>query len=121
MQMSSAPAAAALHAVRGFCMGVADIVPEFASNGKGVVRVDQLLTHTAGFPAAPFRALDWLDLSTRLRRFADWRTDWEPGNRTSTKPRRFVTCSEKREGAFRLSRQEAICRIQQRVRGHLIS
>ena len=38
---------------------VADIIPAFASNGKDVIRVGQLFTHTAGFPAAPFRPLDW--------------------------------------------------------------
>src|SRR6478736_7244456 len=32
---------------------VAEIVPEFATNGKDVVSVDQLLTHTSGFPRAP--------------------------------------------------------------------
>ena len=60
---------------------VADIIPEFAANGKGDIRVDQLLSHTAGFPAAPFRSLDWLDPGRRLERFASWRTDWEPGSR----------------------------------------
>ncbi len=60
---------------------VAEIVPEFSTHGKGAVRVDQLLTHTAGFPDAPFRALDWLDPGRRLERFAQWRMDWEPGSR----------------------------------------
>ena len=60
---------------------VADIIPEFAANGKQDIRVEQLLTHTAGFPAAPFRPLEWFDLGRRLERFATWRTDWEPGSR----------------------------------------
>ena len=34
---------------------VADIIPEFASNGKDVVTVEQVLLHTGGFPYAPFR------------------------------------------------------------------
>src|SRR5690606_15850673 len=38
---------------------VADIVPEFAANGKDRVTVEQLFTHTAGFPQAPFRPLEW--------------------------------------------------------------
>src|SRR5689334_18979924 len=32
---------------------VADIIPEFGTNGKDVVTVEQLFTHTAGFPYAP--------------------------------------------------------------------
>ena len=29
---------------------VADVLPEFATNGKDAVTVEQLFTHTAGFP-----------------------------------------------------------------------
>lgn len=65
---------------------VAEIVPEFASNGKDVVTVQQLFTHTAGFPAAPFRPLDWLDHERRLERFAQWRLAWEPGSRFEYHP-----------------------------------
>ena len=65
---------------------VADIVPEFATNGKAVVRVSQLFTHTAGFPHAPFRPLDWLDRERRLARFAQWRLTWEPGSRFEYHP-----------------------------------
>ncbi len=65
---------------------VADIVPEFASNGKDAVLVGQLFTHTAGFPNAPFRPLDWLDRDRRLARFAQWRLDWEPGSRFEYHP-----------------------------------
>jgi CubicO group peptidase (beta-lactamase class C family) len=60
---------------------VAEIIPEFAGNGKGEIRVAQLLLHTAGFPAAPFRPWDWNDLGSRLNRFASWRADWDPGTR----------------------------------------
>ena len=49
---------------------VADFVPEFASNGKDVVTVEQLFTHTCGFPYAPFRPLEWDDRGARLARFA---------------------------------------------------
>ncbi len=65
---------------------VADIVPEFASNGKDVVTVQQLFTHTAGFPQAPFRPLDWLDRDRRLERFAQWRLSWPPGSRFEYHP-----------------------------------
>jgi CubicO group peptidase (beta-lactamase class C family) len=65
---------------------VADIIPEFATNGKASVIVQQLFTHTAGFPHAPFRPLDWLDRSRRLARFAQWRLSWEPGSRFEYHP-----------------------------------
>src|SRR5262245_16851765 len=34
---------------------VADLIPEFASNGKDAVTVDHLLLHTAGFARAPMK------------------------------------------------------------------
>lgn len=60
---------------------VVDVVPEFGTNGKDVITVEQLLTHTCGFPVAPFAPLDWNDREKRLARFAKWRLDWEPGSR----------------------------------------
>lgn len=65
---------------------VADIVPEFASNDKDTVTVGQLFTHTAGFPHAPFRPLDWDDHPRRLERFAQWRLSWPPGSRFEYHP-----------------------------------
>ncbi|MDZ7670393.1 MAG: serine hydrolase domain-containing protein [Gammaproteobacteria bacterium] len=65
---------------------VADIIPEFASNGKDAVIVQQLFTHTAGFPHAPFRPLEWPDRDRRLQRFAQWRLMWEPGSRFEYHP-----------------------------------
>lgn len=65
---------------------VADIIPPFASNGKDVVTVEQLLTHTAGFPAAPFRPLDWNDPARRWQRFEQWRLSWPPGSRYEYHP-----------------------------------
>jgi CubicO group peptidase (beta-lactamase class C family) len=65
---------------------VADIVPEFAANGKDVIRVEQLFTHTAGFPYAPFPPLMWDDQAARLERFRKWRLNWEPGSRFEYHP-----------------------------------
>ncbi len=65
---------------------VSDIVDVFAGNGKENVTVEQLLTHTAGFPAAPFRPLDWNDPARRWERFSQWRLDWEPGSRYEYHP-----------------------------------
>tara|TARA_A100001037_G_C15138407_1_gene632355 strand:- start:218 stop:1378 length:1161 start_codon:yes stop_codon:yes gene_type:complete len=58
---------------------VIDVLPEFGENGKEEVLVEHLLTHTAGFPAAPFFPLDWLDSKRRIERFKSWYLDWEPG------------------------------------------
>jgi CubicO group peptidase (beta-lactamase class C family) len=65
---------------------VAAIVPEFATNGKEVVTVEQLFTHTAGFPHAPFPPDEFLDRGKRLARFAKWRLGWEPGSRFEYHP-----------------------------------
>ena len=65
---------------------VADIVPEFGTNGKEVVTVEQLFLHTAGFPSAPFRPTDWPDRDRRLARFAQWRLNWQPGSRFEYHP-----------------------------------
>ena len=65
---------------------VADIVPEFGTNGKDVVRVEQLFTHTAGCPYAPFPPLVWDDRDARLARFGRWKLNWEPGSRFEYHP-----------------------------------
>ncbi len=58
---------------------VADHVPEFATFGKEVVTVEQLLVHTAGFPQAPLGPPEWDTTEGRLQAFAAWTLDWEPG------------------------------------------
>ena len=65
---------------------VAAIVPEFGTNGKDAVTVEQLFLHSAGFPSAPFRPTDWFDRDRRLARFASWRLNWEPGSRFEYHP-----------------------------------
>ncbi len=65
---------------------VADIVPGFAANGKDQVTVAHLFTHTAGFPAAPFRPEDWLDPARRAVRYAQWRLSWPAGSRYEYHP-----------------------------------
>ena len=65
---------------------VAPIVPEFGTNGKEVVTVEQLFLHSAGFPSAPFRPLEWDDRDARLARFSRWRLNWAPGSRFEYHP-----------------------------------
>ena len=60
---------------------VADVIPEFGTNGKDVVTVEQVLTHSGGFPFAPLGYPKMLDRQSRLEAFARWRLDWEPGSR----------------------------------------
>ena len=61
---------------------VADVVPEFAGNGKDEVTVEHLLTHTAGFPRAPMRPEEGADRAARVERMATWRMDWPAGSQT---------------------------------------
>jgi len=65
---------------------VAEIVPEFETNGKEQVLVEQLFTHTAGFPSAPFLPAHFADRERRLDSFARWRLNWEPGSRFEYHP-----------------------------------
>ncbi|MGO9873050.1 MAG: serine hydrolase domain-containing protein [Acidimicrobiia bacterium] len=65
---------------------VADLVPEFAANGKQDITVEQVMLHTSGFPRAPFAPADWDDRDRRLGRFAQWRCNWEPGTRFEYHP-----------------------------------
>lgn len=65
---------------------VADIIPEFGSHGKDQITVQQLLTHTAGFPQAPFGPLQWQSKTETLARFAQWRLNWAPGSKFEYHP-----------------------------------
>jgi CubicO group peptidase (beta-lactamase class C family) len=60
---------------------VIDYIPEFGTNGKDVITVEQVMLHTAGFPHAPLGAPQWWTREGRVQRFAEWRLNWEPGTR----------------------------------------
>jgi CubicO group peptidase (beta-lactamase class C family) len=60
---------------------VGAIIPEFATNGKDAVTVEQVLTHTAGFPFAPLGYPKMRDRSQRLEAFSRWRLTYEPGTK----------------------------------------
>lgn len=59
---------------------VVDYVPEFGTNGKDVITVEQVMLHTAGFPAAPLGPPAWDTVEGRLAASAKWRLNWEPGS-----------------------------------------
>lgn len=62
---------------------VADLIPEFGSNGKDGVTLDHVMLHTAGFPRAPMRPEEGATREGRLARFETWRLDCEPGTATA--------------------------------------
>jgi CubicO group peptidase (beta-lactamase class C family) len=65
---------------------VAHYIPEFATNGKEAITVEQVLLHTAGFPNAPMDAVEGADAVTRVKRFTEWELEWEPGSRFEYHP-----------------------------------
>jgi CubicO group peptidase (beta-lactamase class C family) len=65
---------------------VAELVPEFGTNGKDVITIEQVLLHTSGFPAAPLAILDGDTSNGRCAAFARWRLNWEPGTRYEYHP-----------------------------------
>lgn len=60
---------------------VGDIIPEFKTNEKDAVTVEQLLLHTSGFPHQNIRPEDWHDRDKRLEAFGGWELEWKPGSR----------------------------------------
>jgi CubicO group peptidase (beta-lactamase class C family) len=59
---------------------VADYIPEFASNGKEDITVEQVMLHTSGFPAAPMPFDQGATSDGRAAAFAKWRLNWEPSS-----------------------------------------
>jgi CubicO group peptidase (beta-lactamase class C family) len=59
---------------------VADLIPEFGTNGKEGITVEQVMLHTSGFPQAPLGPPDWYTREGRLEAFGRWRLNWEPGS-----------------------------------------
>ncbi|MGH9177826.1 MAG: serine hydrolase domain-containing protein [Acidimicrobiales bacterium] len=58
---------------------VAEYVPSFATLGKEVVTVEQVLLHTSGFPHETLLPPEWNTREGRLGAFAGWKLAWEPG------------------------------------------
>jgi len=58
---------------------VVEYIPEFGTNGKEVITVEQVMLHTSGFPDAPLSVLAGDTSAGRTAAFATWRLNWEPG------------------------------------------
>jgi CubicO group peptidase (beta-lactamase class C family) len=65
---------------------VATHFDEFAGNGKGDITIEQVMTHTSGFPRAPMGPPQWNSREWRIERMAGWRLNWEPGTRYEYHP-----------------------------------
>lgn len=65
---------------------VSSYIPEFGTNGKEAITVQQVMLHTSGFPSAPLGAPEWETREGRLARFSQWRTNWEPGTKFEYHP-----------------------------------
>ena len=59
---------------------VVEYVPEFDTNGKDVITVEQVMLHTGGFPHAPLGPPQWTTPAGRREAFAVWKLNWEPGS-----------------------------------------
>ena len=59
---------------------VVELIPEFGTNGKDVITVEQVLLHTSGFPHAPLSVKAAQSREARLEAFGRWRLNWEPGS-----------------------------------------
>ena len=65
---------------------VVDYVPEFGTNGKDVITVEQTLLHIGGFPNAPYPQGEWLDRNKRIERFKTWRLEWPVASKFTYHP-----------------------------------
>lgn len=60
---------------------VTELVPGFGANEKETVTLEHVLTHGAGFPNAFLDPFAFADRDRRLKEFASWPLEWEPGTR----------------------------------------
>lgn len=65
---------------------VADIIPEFGTNGKDAIDVETMLLMAGGFPLAPFKQELWGDHAALLRAFSQWRLNWPVDSRYEYHP-----------------------------------
>lgn len=58
---------------------VIEYVPEFGTNGKDAITLEQVMLHTSGFPMAPLSPVAGDTREGRVAAFERWRLNWEPG------------------------------------------
>jgi CubicO group peptidase (beta-lactamase class C family) len=64
-----------------FADKIADHLPAFARHGKGLVTVQQVITHQGGFPDAAVSPAAWADHARLRDEVCDFALQWEPGTR----------------------------------------
>lgn len=64
-----------------FADKIADHIPEFARHGKGLITVQQVITHQGGFPDATVSPAAWADHARLREEVCDFALQWEPGTR----------------------------------------
>lgn len=65
---------------------VVDLWPEFGKNGKDAIRLEHLLTFTAGVPNGEVGLDIAGDRAARARAIEEWELEWEPGTATAYHP-----------------------------------
>lgn len=65
---------------------VADIIPEFGTNGKDVMDVETMMLMAGGFPYAPFKPEHWGDREALLEAMSRWRLNWPVDSRYEYHP-----------------------------------
>ena len=70
---------------------VVELVPEFMADGPDAaaaqhITLEQLLTHTSGFPTAPLGPPRWDTRDGRREVMSRWRLNWEPGTQFEYHP-----------------------------------
>ena len=67
-------------------MRPAELIPEFATHGKDEITLEQVLTHTSGFPYARLEGIDATTHEGWRQAFSQWKLDWAPGTRYEYHP-----------------------------------
>lgn len=70
----------------GLDVPVGELIPEFATNGKEAITLEQTMLHEGGFPRAPLGPPAWFDREGRLATFGKWKLNWEPGTKYEYHP-----------------------------------
>ena len=60
---------------------VSDHLPAFAARGKADITLQQVMTHTGGFPGSNVTKATWADHARMRAEVCDFSLDWTPGSR----------------------------------------